>query len=271
MSPPTDEPLGDAGTGPSKMKEFELEDPSKRDGKRPEESQQPVASIAIELRELVKRQDELLLLLRQSLIPPNPHSQGDDGVRTDGSDSDHRNHDIPDLDEIEENNRFAKSYHADVMLDNEALEKVLEETMNIFLAAFRLDERSPPASVNSAHPLWYWKVYGSANPEANTSTIGTSEKPILSLKGSGVNNKEVFDVEWDGLEQTTFGGSVIDLTKFTEVLRTEWLRPRAHDRFNYASNLLNYDLNRNPTYFVAKVYTQVLNTFPRVNDSVKQN
>jgi hypothetical protein len=258
MSGPIIEPLGDAGAGPSITKDVDVKDSSRRHGKKPEDVQQPVASIATELRELVNRQDQLLLLLRKSLDLRNPFPLEDGELRPDDSDPNHPNLDISDPDELENNNRFARSFHVDVTLDDVKLRETLEETVNLFLAAFQIEGGLGSLSTDfgdTVPPFFF--IGGTSSRAANVSTSGSPEKPILCLEGFGDNGQEVINIQWGELREPGSGESAVDATKLTEVLRSKWRESRSdHHYSNHEFKLLNYDMDRYPRYLDTKVYPE---------------
>jgi hypothetical protein len=131
MSRPTNEPLGDAKVRPSTTKDVNIKDSPRRYGKRPKKLHLPITSTARELRQLVKHQDQLLRLMRESLKLQNPFTGEGVELRPHCLDLDD-----PDIDELADNEKFAKSFHVDVTLDGVAVKEIMEETVNLFFNSF---------------------------------------------------------------------------------------------------------------------------------------
>jgi hypothetical protein len=273
MSRPTIGPLLDAGPGPSATKDVDVTDSSidspRRYEKRPEELQQPISSVVTELRELINRQDQLLELMRKLLQLQNPLSQEDGELRPDDSDPNHPNLGIPTRDEVDDNERFAKSFHADVTLDSEKLKETLEETVNLFLTAFQTEGLGfYCTSFEDPIPLTKLSVWETGSRVADASPWGVHGKPILLFKGLGDNYPELINMQWGMFGEQGSGRKAIEATKLAEVLRSRWreslLIINEENPCNYEFNLLNYDIDRYPKYLYGKVYSKILSC---VNDS----
>jgi hypothetical protein len=265
MSTPTNEPLGNAEAGPSTTKDVEVEDSSTRYGKRPEELQQLISSIATELQELVNRQDQLLLLLRKSVKLQNPLTQRDDELRPDDSDPNHPNLELPDPDELEDNERFTRSFHVDVTLDDVKLEETIQETVNLFLTEFQIEglgcystldkRRVPPTAL----AIYGFARYRPAYHMADASTPGSKENPTLLLESLVGNGPQVINIQWGQLRQKGSGGNAADVTKLVDLLRTRWqeniLAKNDYRHRNYEFKLLNYDIDRYPRYLDVCIFS----------------
>jgi hypothetical protein len=252
MSQPTNEPLGDVGAGPSTTKDVDVEDSSRQDAKSREELQQPISSIATELRELVNRQDQLLLLLRKSLNIQDPLTQDDGELKPDRP---HLYSDVHILDpeELEVNNRFAESFHVDITLDSVKLKEILEETVNLFLTEFQIEGLgcySTKFELTTSEPVYSGRA---------GLTLGSHEKLILLLGGVGDNGSEVIKIQWGRFDQQGSGATAIEATKLAEVLQSRWrenvLVEKDDDDHNYEFEPLNYG-DRYPRYLAINVYSQ---------------
>jgi len=256
MSTPRKEPLGDAGAWPSMTKDVNA---GKRYGKRPvrrqrpKDLQHPVATIGTELRELINRQDLLLLLLSKSLNLEDILAQEEDGQsRPDDSDPD----------EVKENYTFAASFHSDALLDNAGWEEAFQEIVNLFLAVFKMEGSLLSYSTNfgPGNPNSYGLNFVMSEPSPReASPLGSTEKPILSIEGFGTNGREFINIQWGELPEKGSEGSVVDATKLTELLRSEWRKSGRPFISTQEYKLLNYDTKGYPVYLsVDEVYSQHL-------------
>jgi hypothetical protein len=212
--------------------------------------------------------------IQTSKIPPGELGRGkslnlrdpvpqDDQLRPYGFRASHRNLHALTPDEMTEmwnpptgSDQFAKQFHVDVKLDNAKLEETFQETVNLFLAPFRIIRDLGPASIDFGHAVLPHIAMFEPSPHVAAAFIsGSPEKPILLLGGFG-NGQEIIKMEWYRLRAQGFAGSVVDATKLVEVFRSEWRKRILTNDTDHEFKLLNYDEGARPRFLDIKVCSQ---------------